>query len=332
MEVNKIIQGDTLEILKTLPSEFVDCVITSPPYWALRDYGIEGQLGLETTFQEYITKLCDIFDEVKRVLKKTGTCWINLGDTYAGSGNGSNDYRTEKSKSLNGIGKYADKKYQGLGSSKLTAKNRHHEEHRFERRGKTNEIAAKSLCQIPSRFAIEMSNRGWIIRNEIIWHKPNCMPQSVKDRFTVDFEKIYFFVKNRKYWFEQQYEPHIWADKDKRSQRHWSENKAKSGKMIEQRYSMGQVSYGVKGRNKRTVWRIPTVPYKDAHFATFPQDLIVPMIKAGCPEGGVVLDPFIGSGTTAVVAQKLGRKYLGIELNPEYIKMAEKRLLQERLL
>jgi site-specific DNA-methyltransferase (adenine-specific) len=186
MELNKIYQGDALEVLKSFPSGSVDCVVTSPPYWALRDYGVEGQLGLEPTFQEYINKLCDIFDEVKRVLKKEGNCWVNLGDTYSGSGNGSGDKT------------YKDRQHIKREKFDLIYKG--------QKAGKT-ELPDKCLIQIPSRFAIEMCDRGWVLRNEIVWHKPNCMPASVKDRFTVDFEKIFFFVKSKKYYFEQQLEP-----------------------------------------------------------------------------------------------------------------------------
>jgi DNA modification methylase len=174
----KIYQGDSLEILKTMPSESVDMVITSPPYYALRDYGVEGQLGLEPTFQEYINKLCDIFDEVKRVLKKSGSCWVNLGDSYGGTGD-KNEYKDPKNPD-------------GRNGQKISL---------------TKNVFQKCLLQIPARFAIEMTNRGWILRNKIIWHKPNCMPSSVKDRFTVDFEELFFFVKNKKYYFEQQKEP-----------------------------------------------------------------------------------------------------------------------------
>jgi len=163
--INKVICGDSLEVLKQMPDEFVDCVITSPPYWGLRDYGVEGQLGLEPTFQEYIKKLCDIFDEVKRVLKKEGTCWVNLGDTYASSGGASRHKG------------YNDPKYPNGRTGE------------FEEPSAYPQIGAleKSLCQIPSRFAIEMTNRNWILRNEIIWCKPNQMTTSVEDRYTVDF-------------------------------------------------------------------------------------------------------------------------------------------------
>jgi DNA modification methylase len=351
METNTIIQGDALLGLKSLPDESVNCVVTSPPYWALRDYGVSGQLGLEPTFQEYITKLCDIFDEAKRVLRKDGTCWVNMGDTY-GSGKG------EKGTGING---YAN-------SDKVI-------EHKKGVLG-----YEKSLLQIPSRFAIEMTNRGWILRNEIIWFKPNCMPSSVKDRFTVDFEKVFFFVKNKKYWFDTQYEEATYTD-----------NRKDKGTII---YDNRNTKCGVSvtgQRNKRCVWRVTTKPFKEAHFATYPESLIEPMIQSGCPEfvckkcckprekvyeptgnyigqggygsktaehigvsptsslltkqvqekkytgmttcscnaefvGGTVLDPFFGAGTTGVVAKKQGKTYVGIEINTEYIAIAQSRI------
>ncbi len=299
---DEIICGDALEKLKKLPNESVDCVITSPPYWALRDYGISCQLGLEPTFQEYIQKLCDIFDEVKRVLKKDGTCWVNMGDTYSMT-------------SVRGGNKPFGS---GVGA------NKHYEKGSIPFKREKQTVLNKSLCQIPSRFAIEMSNRGWILRNEIIWHKPNCMPSSVKDRFTVDFEKVFFFVKNKKYWFETQYENHS---------RDWTNN---GGSMYHpEKFPIGSAQHrGGKnppqmnplGRNKRSVWSISTKPFKEAHFATFPEALIEPMIKAGCPIGGLVLDPFFGAGTTGLVAKKQSKNYIGIELNAEYVEIAKKRI------
>src|SRR3990167_5458664 len=237
LPINKILCGDSLTELKKLPAESIDCVMTSPPYWALRDYGIEGQLGLEPTFEEYIKNLCDIFDEVKRVLKKSGTCWINLGDTYSGNKEGKTD---------NIVSNYL----------KDTTKNIHK---------KVNGVSEKSLCNIPARFSIEMQNRGWILRNVIIWHKPNCIPSSVKDRFTVDFEYLFFFVKNKKYFFETQNEP------------------VKEESLIRAEYKLNQTDYAWKavnvqnlekmgsrivnplGRNKRTVWSICTQPFTEAH-------------------------------------------------------------------
>jgi DNA modification methylase len=277
-KLNKIIHGDALELLKGIPDNSIDCVVTSPPYWALRDYGMPGQIGLESSFEEYINKLCHIFDEVKRILKPSGTCWINLGDTYS---------------------------------------------------------SENTLCQIPSRFAIEMCNRGWILRNEIIWHKPNCMPQSVKNRFTVDFEKVFFFVKNKKYFFNQQYDP---ANYDGRKQEIMRGSAKYSGIVVpgnaphtfaERGHKRWQMKNGIRVRNKRSVWSISNKPLKEAHFATFPEALVEIPIKAGCPPGGVVLDPFMGAGTTAMVAQKLGMNYIGFELNQDYINISDIRLMSD---
>ena len=315
MEVNKIICGNTLSVLKTLPDESINCCVTSPPYWGLRDYGVKGQLGLEKTFEEYISKLCDIFDEIKKVLRKDGTCWVNLGDSYSGGGRGwqgKNDYKELNNKSVKSI---------------------------------RTDMPDKSLVLIPQRFAIEMVNRGWILRNTIIWHKPNCMPSSAKDRFTVDFEYVYFFVKSKKYWFEQQFEDMLSNNYDlnrmkngrKEYKGKWSGNKdAESfgsprartqrktwdSKRIQSAFVVG----GANGRNKRAVWTIPTKPFPKAHFAVYPENLIEPMIKAGCPKSGIVLDPFMGAGTTAVIAKKQGKKYIGIEIKKEYINMANKRI------
>lgn len=297
-----IYQGCTLKVLKTFPNEFIDCVITSPPYWALRDYGVEGQLGLESTFQEYITKLCDIFDEIKRVLKKSGTCWVNMGDSYGGW----------------------QGKHHGWPDSKTKATVPQH----------TKPIEmSKCLVQIPFRFSIEMCNRGWILRNTLIWHKPNCMPSSVKDRFTVDYEYVFFFVKNKKYWFERQFDEYTeplnrWGGdtlkrETSKTQEYFKTQKIGNSSALRAGRPMRPDK---QGRNKRCVWKITTKPFKEAHFAVFPEELVETPIKSGCPEQGIVLDPFIGSGTVAVVAKKLNRRWIGIELNPEYIKMAEKRI------
>jgi len=301
--------GDAILQLRRLPAESIDMCITSPPYWALRDYGVEGQLGLETTFEEYIEKLCRIFDEVKRVLKKEGTCWVNLGDTYGGSNCGYG--QTEKSSGFQNVKRqtyYATSKNRPLAAK----------------------VMPKCLLMIPFRFAIEMVNRGWILRNTIIWHKPNCVPSSVKDRFTVDFEYIFFFSKNGKYYFETQYEP--WrstkkSDRDRAIHGH----KSYQGKWLHAPKGLALpeskvVGNPLKGRNKRCVWTITTKPFKEAHFAVYPPELIETPIRAGCPENGIVLDPFSGSGTTAEVTLRLGRRAIGIDLNPEYIEMSKRRL------
>ena len=300
IEADKIYCGDSLNLLKEIPDKFVDCVITSPPYWALRDYGNKKQIGLEPDFNNYIKKLCDIFDEVKRVLKDEGTCWVNLGDTY---------YTKSGSSFLND-NIVSNKKIKSIGIDKANAI-----------RGK-GLIESKNLILTPFRFAIEMQKRGWIIRNVIIWHKPNCMPTSVKDRFTVDFEYLFFFVKNKKYYFEQQREPHK-TESIQRTKNKWEGHR-----------EMGSSFSGMNikkmchpdGRNKRCVWNISTGSYKGAHFAVYPEKLIEIPITAGCPPGGIVLDPFIGSGTTAVVAKRLGKNYLGFDINKKYCKIARERI------
>lgn len=313
--MNTVVCGDSLAILKTLPNEVIDCCVTSPPYWALRDYGMPDQIGLEPTYYDYLERLLWIFDEVKRVLKKAGTCWINLGDTYGTSSSPG----VRKGMQATNRGNQTNKKWQKSGKNGV---------HGME----------KSLLQIPSRFAIEMCNRGWILRNKIIWHKPNVMPQSVRDRFTVDYEEIFFFTKRKKYFFKQQFEP---ANYDGRTEETMRASAKYQGKVTPghaahtyaaRAHQRWQFHDGQRMRNKRCVWSIPTKPYKEAHFATYPSTLIEPMIKAGCPQGGIVLDPFMGSGTTAWVARNLGRNYLGCELNPAYIKLIKKRLMQDILL
>lgn len=297
-----------MKVLKTIPDDSVDCVVTSPPYWALRDYGVAGQIGLEPNIEEYLEKLIAVFDEIKRVLKLEGTCWINFGDTYANKTKGGHR-----------------NKLQGNMFDSLT------------RRATIPKIKTelcippKSLCLIPLRFAVRMIERGWILRNEIIWHKPNTMPQSVKDRFTVDFEKIFFFVKSKRYYFRQQYEqlknpqrlerrllnpdkPH------KRAKSYWFSARPE----ISEKQRLHMLERG--GRNKRCVWTIGTTNFAGNHFAVYPPRLVETPILAGCPRMGIVLDPFMGSGTTAVVAKKLGRNYIGIELNPNYVRLAKNRI------
>jgi len=330
-----LILGDCVEEMKKIPDNSIDCCITSPPYWALRDYGIDGQLGLESTFQEYIIKLCNIFDEVKRTLKRTGTCWVNLGDTYSGNKNGKTD---------NKVSQYL----------KDTSTNIH----------KKAVITEKCLCQIPSRFAIEMAGRGWILRNTIIWHKKNAMPSSVLDRFTNKYEQIFFFVINKKYYFdgdsiripfetdekkpdgiirqrEYGYEEKFkinnadsfGSPRARNSRKYNSKENTKdrdlekiSRKMGTRRPPENEYKRNPLGKNRGDVWSLVSDPFPKAHFAVFPEKLIYPMVLAGCPQGGIILDPFSGAGTTGVVAKKNNRNFIGIELNPEYIEMAQRRI------
>ena len=309
METNVIFNEDCLIGLQKLPDNSVDCCISSPPYWGLRDYGVDGQIGNENEFTDFINKLAEIYKEVYRVLKPEGTCYVNLGDTYMGgtAGSGGNCGKHIE----NGTNKYA----------KST---------RFNNGVKKNGLPNKSLALIPERFAIEMINNGWILRNQIIWHKPNQMPSSATDRFTVDFEKIFFFVKQSTgYYFEQQLEPYTepldrWAGQMVRGN-----YKTKTDQFAIQEREGRDMRPNPDGKNMRTVWSINTKPFPDAHFAIFPETLVERMIKSGCPENGLVLDPFMGAGTTAVTARKLNRNYIGYDLNPDYVKMANNRLYKE---
>jgi len=301
--LNKIINGNSLEVLKTIPDNSIDCCITSPPYWGLRDYGHDEQLGSEKHFKDFVNNLCNVFDEVQRVLKPTGTCFVNLGDTYGTQSGGM-------------AGGFTEPKYGHTETRKVK---------------QPNINMHKCLCLVPERFAIEMIDRGWTIRNQIIWHKPNQMPSSAKDRFTVDFEKVFFFVKQpTDYYFEQQLEPYT------SPMNRWGGDKLDANGESTWDGGTGQTTYRTRnmrpnedGKNMRTVWSINTEPSTEAHFATYPQRLVERMLKAGCPENGIVLDPFFGSGTTGVYARKVNRNFVGIELNPEYVKIAENRLLKE---
>lgn len=295
MDINKIYQGNCLDILKTFEDCSVDCIVTSPPYFNLRDYGIEGQIGLEPTFDEYVNNLCDIFDEGLRVLKEDGSCWVVIGDTYNGDKRGK-----------------TDDKY-----SKETL-----EDQTKIRKTKQVSIGRKSLLQIPSRFAIEMCNRGWILRNEVIWHKPNAMPNSVKDRFNVDYEKLFFFTKNPMYYFNQPKEPMKTTDTSSPRGSKGVLGKVNSGRRVDANGGLDKELT----RIKRSVWSISTKPLKEAHFATFPLDLIEIPVVAGCRENGLVLDPFMGAGTTAVSCILNDRNYIGVEINPEYIDIAKARI------
>jgi len=362
LPLDTIIQGDTLQTLNTLPDNSIDTILTSPPYWGLRDYGVECQIGLEPTLDLYIEHLLQITTELKRVLKPTGVMFWNHGDCYGGTG-----FK----------GNYRDPKYpEGRNSIEPPNKN----------------LTPKCLALQNYRLILRMiDEQGWILRNTIIWHKPNHMPSSVKDRFANAYEPVFMLTKSKKYYFDLDAVrvPHTWADKDKRSLLRRVEGK--NGKITEGVYATNAVGYHPLGKNPGDLWTIPTQPFPEAHFATFPEKLVEPMIKAGCPQWickkcgkpreritetkqleprenkrnkkpreemgkvmgevpekgwmtekitvgftdcgcnagwhpGVVLDPFAGSGTTLYVARKLGRHYIGIELNPEYVKMAQKRL------
>lgn len=293
-----ILQGDCLERLKEIPASSVNACVTSPPYWGLRDYGVDGQLGLEKTPDEYVSRLVEVFREVRRVLRDDGTLWLNLGDSYISSGG-----NTKGASSDGGTGRA----WNGVNSKSGSG------------------LKVKDLVGIPWRVAFALQADGWYLRQDIIWHKPNPMPESVTDRCTKAHEYIFLLSKGPKYYFDHE------AIKEPCAYPSGPGNVRPIRRQDTSRIDMatrGQLHLiGLRDtRNKRSVWTVTTKPFKCAHFATFPQDLIEPCILAGCPEGGTVLDPFLGAGTTAVVAQKHGRKWVGCEINPEYIAIAEKRL------
>jgi DNA modification methylase len=307
--INKIHNEPCLETLKKMPNDFLDCVISSPPYWQLRDYGYDGQWGLEPTFQQYLEHLWEMMDEIYRVLKPSGTCWINLGDTYNSGGN------TRSNKDGQKEGAISHEYLENTGFTKTDIK----------LNGKP-----KCLLLIPHRFAIGCIDRGWIVRNDIIWAKRNCMPESTKDRFSKKHEYIFLMVKNEKYSFDLDAirDEHKWA-KDKRNdgKRHEYKEDAKSQNDI--KVGTNAVSFNPKGKNPGDVsdfWDITTKPSSVKHYATYNVELITKPILAGCPEGGLIYDPFMGSGTTAIHAIINNRNFIGSEMSSDYLEIANKRI------
>lgn len=319
MILNKIYQHDALQPWP-VEDKSVNCIVTSPPYWGLRDYGVEGQLGLEKTPEEFIAKMVSVFHEAKRVLRDDGTLWLNIGDSYAGGGKGGG---SEGSKQRTNVGSLKSPSKIPIG------------------------FKPKDLIGIPWLLAFSLRTDGWYLRQDIIWSKPNPMPESTMDRCTRAHEFIFMFSKNRKYYYDYQsiktpavehaLNPSHWSDATKEHSllrqrgkidkqrghpcRHAGFNERWDKMTVAEQQSLGA--------NKRSVWTVPPASYEGAHFATFPPELIVDCIKAGCPRGGIVLDPFMGAGTTALVTRKLDRNFIGLELNPAYIAMAEARLQKE---
>ena len=302
--MNEIICGDALAVLRAMSNESVQTCVTSPPYFALRNYGIDGQIGLETTTEEYITRLVDIFREVRRVLCKDGTLWVNIGDSY-------NNYKGN-AKSDNMQNEWAGFRNQPARPSG------------FGLEDKT--LKCKDLMGIPWRLAFALRADGWYLRQEIIWQKPNAMPESVTDRCTKSHEYIFLLSKSPKYYFDLEAikEPCVNGDptRPRGSKGTLTPNSGRR-KNSENTEPIAPLSM----RRRRSVWSVPARGITGAkHFATFPIELITPCILAGCPQGGVVLDPFIGSGTTGIAALMNGRNYVGIELNPEYCAFARERI------
>lgn len=350
----KIIQGDCIEVLKAMPDESVQCCVTSPPYWGLRDYGVAGQIGLEPTIEEYIARMVAVFAEVRRVLRRDGTVWMNLGDAYC-HGTGVD----RKPTTIAGPGVPASWSNRSQGN----------------RIQPVSGLKPKDLCGIPWRVAFALQSDGWWLRQDIIWSKPNPMPESVTDRCTKSHEYIFLLSKSARYYYDAEAikessspdsharyargrsDNHKWAnggpgnqtiatnrpgskfapgvnpkalmgspgprsrmfvDRDVQHQKHATKSRQNES-------FSSAVKDLVDNRNRRSVWTIATQACSEAHFATFPEDLVKPCILAGCQVGGVVLDPFFGSGTVGRVATELGRDFIGIELNPEYIEIARGR-------
>ena len=299
----KILQGNCIDKIKELEDNSIDCVVSSPPYFGLRDYGVDGQFGLEKTYQDYLANTVKIFKTFKPKLKDNATIWWNVGDSYS-----SGKRKTTTNQSLRGNKNYG-----------------------VTRTPVQDGIKEKDLLMIPNRVAIALQDEGWYIRSEIIWHKPNPMPESVRDRPTSCHEKIWLITKSKKYYYDADAirEPLAASSLNRLNQDIKNQKGSTRGNGGMKSNGNMKAVGNKETRNKRNVWTITTKPFKDAHFATFPKDLIEPCIKAGCPEGGVVLDPFGGSGTTGIVSALNNRNAILIELNSEYIKIAEDRIDKE---
>jgi DNA modification methylase len=324
-----LLLGDTLEVLRTLPDESVNCCVTSPPYFGLRDYGQPGQYGLEPTPADYVDRMRQVFAQVRRILTDDGTCWLNLGDSFY-SGKGESHGVDEKNQAR----RFGKRVLDGAGWG----------------------LTRKNLVGIPWRVAFALQDDGWTLRNEIVWHKPNAMPESVGDRMSTRHETLFLLTKSARYWFDLNPIREPLAHPEALTQGIvFGGNNGGEGKVgaAARRRGEHRSVYGAppgrdrpknggtgphhdesnpRGRNPGDVWSIPTTPFPGAHFAVFPPEIPRRCILAGCPEGGVVLDPFSGSATTGMVAQQLGRRYIGIDLNPEYHDLALKTRLHQSAL
>lgn len=310
METNIILQGDSAEVLKTLPADSVHCCVTSPPYYGLRDYGADGQIGREESPERYIERLAAVFREVWRVLRPDGTLWLNIADTYCGTGSKGNHYDPKNPKGRTGQQVAINHRADGCKE--------------------------KDLIGIPWLLAFALRGEGWYLRNAAIWEKGNAMPESVKDRLTRSYEFVFLLAKSKKYYYDAAAIAEPVAEA--------SIKRLKGGRGAIHKYAdsiPGQPAQGINRpraagaipdegiplfRNKRDVFHINTAPYAGAHFAAFPPKLAETCILAGCPKGGIVLDPFIGSGTSGLVAKQNGRRYIGIDINADYCRLAGERI------
>ena len=311
-----ILIGDVREQLKQLPDQSVNCVVTSPPYWGLRDYGNDGQIGLEQTPDAFIDELVAVFREVKRVLRNDGTLWVNMGDSYSSHKDCKSVSQTLSRGGSSESASVIEKGKSVSRNSKVL---------------KSVGLKNKDLVGIPWMLAFALRADGWYLRQDIIWNKPNPMPESVGDRCTKAHEYIFLLSKEPKYYFDNEAikEPSAQLGKTKIR---FGGNKYGDSDDPKHATKSGNEYTDSGKRNKRSVWTVTKRPFKGAHFATFPPALIEPCILAGCPEGGTVLDPFFGAGTTGLVAQRHNRKWIGCELNPEYAAIAQARIESESTL
>lgn len=324
LKLNSIYEGNCMDVIKTFPDKSIDCVITSPPYWQLRDYGWSGQWGLEPTFQEYLQHLWQLMTEIRRILKDEGTCWINIGDTYSGNKTGNDDPKLNDNIKKSEVNK------------------------------KVQSVRDKSLCLIPHRFAIGCIDAGWICRNDIVWAKRNGMPESVTDRFSKKHEYFFFMVKSEKYYFDldgirdnhktasiERYKYNFIGNPDGLDRKQSGApqgNKNILGNMDKNGQTRTTAGLSMKtaaekmnefGKNPGSIsdfWDIPTKGNSDKHFASYNTKLIDKPIISGTPEGGIILDPFCGTATTGVRALQLNRKFIGIEGSDAYVKIGNRKL------
>jgi DNA modification methylase len=312
-----IIQGDCIEVMRTLDAGSVQTCVTSPPYWGLRDYGVDGQIGLESTPDAYIARMVEVFREVRRVLRDDGTLWLNLGDSY----NAGTSSKRKKPKTNVDVGGWNDAEIDGGA------------------RINDPTVKTKDLCMMPWRVALALQADGWYIRSVIVWAKKSPMPESVTDRPTSSWEPIFLMAKSERYFYDAEAVKEPWTSgrNDMRSKGVRTglaylggafNNSIKDGNEGDGMRADGGPSLG--GRNQRNVWHLGPEPYAEAHFATFPTEIPRRCILAGSRPGDTVLDPFNGSGTTGAVAVQHGRNYVGIELNPAYIELAKDRIGKAR--
>jgi len=325
----RIICGDCLDVLKTLPAESVNCCVTSPPYWGLRSYVPDDspdkplEIGLDATPEAYVARLVEVFREVRRALTDDGTLWCNLGDSYMAAQGGRQSAAGLLPKSGTRRTHGNPRQRDDVDCSSWSTRDVTEKVILNQGSG----LKPKDLVGIPWRVAFALQADGWYLRQDIIWHKPNPMPESVRDRCTKAHEYMFLLSKSARYYYDAEA---VKEDAQHPEIRHKSSNKSDAQEAAfhgRAPTNLGRCGTSDDGkRNRRDVWTVATHPYKEAHFATFPPDLIRPCVRAGCPAGGTVLDPFAGAGTTGLVALEEGRDFLGIELNPEYVGLIEKRL------